>query len=154
MVRMRTEPIPPWLKIIPASRSAGAMLRRHHQIDMRYSERVGQLIERDDRRIAASAFKTAQILLAEPGRALHLLLSETFFAPNARKVLADKLAHIHAGNSAVEGELALSTILCIRLTQKTILFQGDARCLGLLSRRLSYLERSTAGIANVARNLS
>lgn len=59
------------------------------------TQRLGQFEHGDNGGIALPALKAAQILLAEPGRGLDLLLRQAALAPNACKILTHKLAHIH-----------------------------------------------------------
>jgi len=63
---------------------------------MAHTECLGEFIERNDCGIPPPAFKTAQVLLTEPGACFYLFLSETLFPPQASEVASDQLAHIHA----------------------------------------------------------
>ena len=67
----------------------------------RLTECSGEFIERNDRRISASAFETAEILLTEPRANFDLLLGQAFLSTQAREVASDQLAHIHAQLVAV-----------------------------------------------------
>ncbi len=55
-----------------------------------------QLIQRYDCGVSLPTLKAAEVLLAEPGPRLHVLLGEALGSAQARKVPTDELAHIHA----------------------------------------------------------
>lgn len=77
---------------------AGSLLPlflRAHEINVGDPKGRCKLVEGDDRGVASSALKAAQILLTETGSALDLLLRHAFVATNTRKVLSHKLAHVH-----------------------------------------------------------
>ncbi len=67
---------------------------------MTHLERGGQLVERDDRGIAAAALEAADVLLTEPGNLSELLLSQTVLLPDPLNVPPHQLAHVHAPRSA------------------------------------------------------
>ena len=56
---------------------------------------LGELIYGYHGWIALPALKAAQILLAETGLGLDLLLRQAAFAPDAREIAAHKLSHVH-----------------------------------------------------------
>lgn len=78
------------------SRLARAVVVRFYQLDMADAERLGELVERDDRRVAATSLEAAQILLAESRTRLDLLLRQALRPAQAGEIPAHQLAHIHA----------------------------------------------------------
>src|SRR5260221_4896612 len=82
-------------------RLAGRLfLGRADQLGVAHAKRLRQLIERDDRGIAASLLKTADILLAEAGHLRKPLLSQALLLPDLPNVPPDQFAHVHALRSA------------------------------------------------------
>ena len=59
-----------------------------------------QLIKADYRRIAATSFQAANVLLTESRYLGELLLGEALFLPHTPHVSTDEFAHIHALRSA------------------------------------------------------
>ena len=53
--------------MILAGSPLGLVVVRLDQLDVTHAERLGKLVERDDGRVAPSAFEAAEVLLAEPG---------------------------------------------------------------------------------------
>lgn len=73
------------------------------EVDRTNVKAGGQFIERDDRRVALTTLKPADILLAETGPGSDLLLRQTLCLTQAGKVPADQPAHIHARSSQLTG---------------------------------------------------
>lgn len=102
------------------TRSFVGFVVRTKQIHVADVERLRQLVQRNDSRITAAVFQTAQILLAETGKRGNLLLRQSLLLTKAGKVPADKFTHIHAFTSGRLSTISLSTIVCIdRLMAKT-----------------------------------
>lgn len=60
------------------------------------TERLGNLRQGFDRRIACPAFDTTDILLAQTGSLGDLLLCEASRRAQTSKIVADQFAHVHA----------------------------------------------------------
>lgn len=75
-------------------------------------QRLGQLVDRDNGGIAATALKVAEILLTKARTLLHLLLCQAFFPTQAGEISTDQFPHIHAKTVAILHTLSLSTIVC------------------------------------------
>lgn len=68
---------------------------------MAHAQNLSEFVEADDGGIALAAFKVAHILLAEARAGSDLLLRQSLFPTQARKVPADQHSHIHASVMAV-----------------------------------------------------
>lgn len=77
------------------ARAPGRRRERRQQVKMADTERLGEFEYGHHGRIALAALKTAQILLAETGLRLDLLLGQAEFAPDAREICAHNDAHVH-----------------------------------------------------------
>jgi hypothetical protein len=77
------------------------------------AEGIGQLIDRNDRRIASSAFQAAYILLAKARNLAELLLRQPFSESYPLKIVCHEPSHIHAGMVQGVCTLSLPTIICI-----------------------------------------
>lgn len=88
-------------------------MRRHKFLDA-HTESPGQFVEGYDGRISASTLQTAEILLADSRKRLDLLLRQAFLPPQAPKVPAHQLPHVHAERNRSLHTMSLSTIMCIR----------------------------------------
>jgi hypothetical protein len=72
-----------------------------------------QLVDADDRRVAPTLLKAANVLLlAEAATLRQLLLGQTFLLPDPLDVSPDQLAHIHAREMSGYACVDLSTIVC------------------------------------------
>lgn len=79
---------------------------------MAHAECLGQFVKRDDGRIALTPLKVAEILLAETGACLHVLLSQSFLMSQPSEVASNQFAHVHARTDCRAQPLSLSTIIC------------------------------------------
>src|SRR5487761_1804127 len=66
----------------------------------------------NDRRVSATLFEAADVLLTEPRDFGQLLLSQSFFFAEPPDVSPDHCAHVHARMVSRLHTLSLSTILC------------------------------------------
>jgi len=79
---------------------------------MRSAKRLGELEERDDRRIASAAFEVRKILLRESGRVGEFFLREAAFEPQPSYIPPNQAPHVHGGRLAARHTLSLSSIVC------------------------------------------
>ena len=85
------------------------------QLDGRDFQRMRQLVQRDDGRIATAAFQAGDILLREARRFGEFFLSHAALDASRAHVAADEFAHVHAQFIGCLGGSGLSTIVCIAL---------------------------------------
>jgi len=64
---------------------------RLHQFEVADADRLGQLVQAHDGRIAPPAFEAAEVLLAESGPLLDLFLGQVLRLAKAGKIAADQL---------------------------------------------------------------
>lgn len=81
---------------------------------MAHTERAGNLVNGNDRRITLTAFKAADVLLAQSATFSELFLSQLLLASDPRSIPANELAHVHAQTIGEARLPGLSTIVCIR----------------------------------------
>jgi hypothetical protein len=67
-----------------------------NQIDMTDAERLRELKKRHDRWIPPATLQATDVLLAESGTFLDLLLGQALVLTDTGKVSAHQLAHVHA----------------------------------------------------------
>lgn len=77
------------------------------------AESIGQLIDRNDRRIASPALQAAYVLLAKARNLAELLLGQPFGESYPFEVVRHEPAHIHAGIVQGVCTLSLPTIICM-----------------------------------------
>lgn len=70
------------------------------KIEMADAQRVGDFVNRDDRRVPIPLFEAADVLLAEAANLHQLLLGQALPQPNAANIPPHQLAHVHAPKSA------------------------------------------------------
>ena len=63
---------------------------------MAHAQSLSQFVKGNHRRVAASALKAAEVLLAEAGTRLNVFLGKPPLSAQASKITTDQLAHIHA----------------------------------------------------------
>lgn len=95
------------------SRFNQGFLVRRDQRDMIHAERLSELEQADDRRIAAAPFEVAQILLSEARPFGENLLCQALFVPDPLHISPDQPPHIHAVRLDPYILRGLSTIICI-----------------------------------------
>jgi hypothetical protein len=105
----------------------------------------GELVNRHDSWVATPGFKTADILLTEPGKVAELFLRQPLFEPNPTNILAHQLAHVHAQEKRGLHNLSLRTILCTMARRPAIGLSGSGPQRRYLihvgNRKLSYEPR-------------
>ena len=83
-----------------------------HELHVADTEGGCQLVDADDRRVAPTLLKAANVLLAEAGTLCQLLLRKASLLPDPLDVSPDQLAHIHAREMSGYACIDLSTIVC------------------------------------------
>lgn len=77
------------------ARAPGRRRQWRQQVKVADTQRLGEFEYGHHGGIALASLKATQILLAETGLRLDLLLGEAQFAPDAREISAHNDAHVH-----------------------------------------------------------
>lgn len=85
------------------------------QFDWGDFQRMRQLVQRDDSRIATAAFEAGDILLREARGFGEFFLGHAALDASRAHIAADEFAHVHAQFIGCPGGSGLSTIVCIFL---------------------------------------